>query len=291
MKWQIPAKTFLVGEYAALADASAIVLTTTPCFELSLDDHPGPTPINVNAPASIFWQQQKCSNQYLHWTDPYQGIGGLGASGAQFLGAYMASCTIQHRDFDLAELMQAYYQCSWSGTGLRPSGYDIIAQSQSGCVFINKSQQIIQSYPWPFADLSFILIHTGVKLATHEYLQDTNLPLCLDTLSYLSDQARKAFEDINSTLLVNSINQYHQELTKANRVASHSLDLIEQISKYPEPLAIKGCGAMGADIVLIVCPSSQKSSLIEKIKANLWTLLATENNLYKKDLKFCVNPV
>ena len=29
MKWQIPAKTFLLGEYAALAEASAILLTTT----------------------------------------------------------------------------------------------------------------------------------------------------------------------------------------------------------------------------------------------------------------------
>ena len=36
MKWRIPAKTFLLGEYAAVAGESAIVLTTSPCFELSL---------------------------------------------------------------------------------------------------------------------------------------------------------------------------------------------------------------------------------------------------------------
>ena len=34
--WKIPAKTFLVGEYAALTGACAIVLTTKPCFSFSL---------------------------------------------------------------------------------------------------------------------------------------------------------------------------------------------------------------------------------------------------------------
>ena len=36
MKWSIPAKTFILGEYAAIAQRSAILVTTTPYFEVKL---------------------------------------------------------------------------------------------------------------------------------------------------------------------------------------------------------------------------------------------------------------
>ena len=49
--WTIPAKTFLMGEYAALAGESALLLTTTPHFELSLTDNPGLHGIHPDSPA------------------------------------------------------------------------------------------------------------------------------------------------------------------------------------------------------------------------------------------------
>ena len=49
--WSIPAKTFLVGEYAALKEQSAILLTTTPCFELRLTSQPGLHGIHPQSPA------------------------------------------------------------------------------------------------------------------------------------------------------------------------------------------------------------------------------------------------
>ena len=65
MKWFIPAKTFLLGEYAALAEASAIILTTTPCFELSLSSKKGLSGIHPKSPAGLWWQQQQCLNKGL----------------------------------------------------------------------------------------------------------------------------------------------------------------------------------------------------------------------------------
>ncbi|MDR3442781.1 MAG: hypothetical protein P4L65_07150 [Legionella sp.] len=280
MKWSIPAKTFLLGEYAAVAEASAIVLTTTPCFELTLTTEEGLSGIHPESPAGLWWLQQAHTGKGLAWHDPYAGRGGLGASSAQFLGSYWASCLIQGKPSNIEHMLDAYYQCAWTGKGLRPSGYDVIAQSLQGAVFINKKNQFIQSYAWPFKDLSFFLIHTGVKLATHHHLQDTTLPKPIDYLSTLVDEAQQAFETADSNLLVSCINRYHEQLRELNLVAEHSLKLINEFKGYPEVIAAKGCGALGADILLLVSSRDNATTLNNKLNAKNWTVLANENSLY-----------
>jgi mevalonate kinase len=279
MKWDIPAKTFLLGEYAAIAEASAILITTTPYFELSLNHSDELIGIHPESPAGIWWKLKQNTHGGLSFYDPYHRIGGLGASSAQFLGSYLASCSLKNTQPDLNDMLSAYYQSSWSGSGLRPSGYDVIAQSQQGCVYINKKNKIIQSYPWPFQNLSLFLIHTGEKLATHHHLQTTTLPTQVSQLSAIVDQAKHAFDQTNSAQLVNSINEYHHVLTELNLVAQHSLVSINQLkTQHPEILAIKGCGALGADILLIITAKHDAPLLKNKLHSQNWLLLATEEN-------------
>lgn len=279
MKWSIPAKTFLLGEYAAVAEASAIVVTTTPCFELSLTSEAGLHGIHPESPAGLWWQQRKHSKVGLSWYDPYAGRGGLGASSAQFLASYWASCYVEGKIPNEQSMLEAYYQSSWTGKGLRPSGYDVMAQSQRGCVYINKKNGVTQSYGWPFQDLSFVLIHTGVKLATHHHLQDTTLPSQIDSLSNLVDEAKEAFEQNDSQQLINCVNSYHEQLANLNLVAEHTLNLIEQFKHYPEVLAVKGCGALGADILLLITSRKNLPILNKKLILENWTVIATENSL------------
>jgi mevalonate kinase len=279
MKWQIPAKTFLLGEYAALAEASAMVVTTTPYFELSLRHHDtAPLQgIHPESPAGLWWQKQASAGASLSWYDPYQGCGGLGASSAQFIGSYLASCALKDALPSLNEMLNAYYQCAWNGQGLRPSGYDLIAQAHYGCVYINKHQEHIQTYAWPFKDLSFFLIHTGVKLATHHHLQQVTLPSNrIKQLSTLVDQANEAFTQQNSHAFIECIKHYHQQLKQLNLVAEHSLLLIEELSADSEILAVKGCGALGADIILILTDRHNAKSLHQKLKTQNKKILATE---------------
>ncbi|MCL9682802.1 hypothetical protein [Legionella maioricensis] len=279
MKWQIPAKTFLLGEYAAVAEASAIILTTTPYFELSLTDSDELTGIHPDSPAGVWWRQQKYSGKSLSWYDPYNGLGGLGASSAQFLASYLATSYLENKIPDLTAMLTAYYESSWSGTGLRPSGYDVIAQSQQGCVYINKHKKTVISYDWPFKDLSFILLHTGVKLATHHHLQAASLPYQVDELSLIADEAKQAFDQINSEQLLHAINNYHHQLSEINLVAQHSLEFINQLKTHSEVLAVKGCGAMGADVLLVLTARQDAPSLRDKLHSKNWTILATEENL------------
>lgn len=280
MKWFIPAKTFLLGEYAAVAEASAIILTTTPCFELSLTSKENLVGIHPQSPAGLWWHQQKYPGAGLSWYDPYAGRGGLGASSAQFLASYLAGYSIQHQKPDLNSMLQAYYQSSWNGKGLRPSGYDVIAQSQQGCVYINKHNKIIHCSNWPFPDLSFFLIHTGVKLATHYHLQDTPLPTQIEYLSTLVDMGKQAFAQQDSQKIITCVTRYQKKLTELNLITEHSLHLIKQLKRHPEVLAIKGCGALGADILLILTTKHTASKFKEKLRLQNYSILATENSLY-----------
>lgn len=291
MKWHIPAKTFLLGEYAAIAEGSALILTTTPSFSLSINESAAnaQSTIHPESPAGKWLLHQNIVTKKMDWHDPYKGQGGLGASSAQFIGVFLADCYLHDKVPTLSALLSAYYTCAWNQKGLKPSGYDVIAQSQNGCVFINKSKQIIQSYAWPFNSLSFILIHSGKKLATHNHLLDTSLPNDLSSLSALSDNARIAFEESDAEKLVNSINRYHQKLAELSLVAQHSYELIQQLSNLKEVLAIKGCGAMGSDLILIVCEKQNKQHVIQQLSARGHHALATEDNLNTKSLKISLD--
>lgn len=284
MKWQIPAKTFLLGEYSAVAEASAIILTTTPNFELSLSDKESLLEqIHPQSPAGILWFKEKTQGKYLSWNDPYNGRGGLGASSAQFLACYWAVCHLNNKKPDLNSMLELYYQSSWTGKGLRPSGYDVIAQSHQGCVYINKQKNLIKAFNWPFKELSFLILHTGIKLATHHHLMETPLPAPIDYMSSLVDSAKQAFEQKNSTQLINAINDYHQILFNLNLVALHSLDIINSIEEYSEVLAIKGCGALGADTILIITKQQDLLLMKERLEAKKYLILATNNDMTQAD--------
>ncbi|MBA3537418.1 MAG: hypothetical protein H0T84_12555 [Tatlockia sp.] len=280
MTFQIPAKTFLLGEYAAIAGASAIILTTIPCFELAFTEDDKMHGIHPDSPAGQWWAHHRISSQGLSWRDPYQGIGGLGASSAQFLGAYLASCKLLHLDPNQKALLDAYYQCSWRGEGLKPSGYDVLAQSQNQCVYINHEQKIIKAYEWPFKDISFLLLHSGQKLATHYHLQNMRLPNSINQLSATVELAHQAFEQADSEKLVEAVSCYEQQLASLGLVASHSQEHVRIFNSQPEVLAAKGCGALGADVLLLIVPSDCLKSKAKNLADEGWTVLATNNDLY-----------
>ncbi|KTC85234.1 mevalonate kinase [Legionella brunensis] len=280
MKWQIPAKTFLLGEYAAVAGGSAIILTTGPCFELAFTQDNRMHEIHPESPAGQWWQHHRMPIQGLAWRDPYEGRGGLGASSAQFIGAYLASCHLLQIVPNRKALLDAYYQSAWRGEGLRPSGYDVLAQIQNRCVYINRQTNQTQSYDWVFKDIAFLLLHSGQKLATHYHLQRMSLPDSINELSAISEQAKRAFEQENSAELIMAINNYQQQLTNRNLIAPHSLKHIQAFKTQDNVLAAKGCGALGADVLLLIVPKSSLKSKISSLITEGWSVLATSDDLY-----------
>ncbi|MDF1684830.1 MAG: hypothetical protein P1U36_09270 [Legionellaceae bacterium] len=281
--WTIPAKTFLLGEYAALHGGPAIVLTTTPCFEVGLSTEQTSPVIHPDSPAGLFWTHADNSSQ-LTWHDPYHGIGGLGASSAQFLGAYWAAAESQLQSHTNQEaLLDAYWACSWQGgQGVRPSGYDVLAQASSGCVYLN-NHEVLSAYAWPFTDMAFILLHTGDKLATHHHLQDICLTEAMTELSSIVLLGQEAFERSDSKQLIKAVKAYHEALTTLNLVAERTKQQLASLTQNQDVLACKGCGAMGADVLLVLAPSSRLSACKKRFELDGWRVLATSNDLYVKN--------
>lgn len=280
MTWSIPAKTFLIGEYAAIEGASAIILTTTPCFKVRLSANPGLHGIHRDSPAGRFWAREGRPGIGLTWSDPYEGCGGLGASSAQFLGVYLASKHLQETKSSRVELMSYYFEYAWDGVGSRPSGYDVLAQSQHRCVHINRQKNICQAVDWPFSDMAYILLHTGKKLATHQHLQTLALPSQIHQLSSTADQARIAFLSRDSQLLIDAVNDYHHQLMSMNLIAQHSLGQIKSLQEHPDIVAVKGCGALGADVLLVLIPTEKQATILQLLQRRGWAILATTNDLF-----------
>lgn len=320
MKWLFPAKTFLIGEYIALQGGQALILTTTPCFEVSLEIGAPKCDFPMHSPAYNLWKKHLSAYDYtLNWQDPYLGLGGLGASSAQFLGAYYAQNYLQKNFNAFRNLIANYLEYAWNGKGMPPSGYDLIAQSNQECVYIAGNQNlnlikdafarklsdaasqasianlsteapaslrateiVYKNYAWPFLDLAFILLHTGKKQATHVYLQNLNSLENLDILFKIAKIGCDAFKNADSISFINAINGYYAALSKLNLVANHTLETIKTLQTKNDILAAKGCGALGADILLLIVKKSKLLSIISELESENYKVIATNQQIFKK---------
>lgn len=277
----IPAKTFLVGEYAALKEKSAILLTTTPCFELRTTSLPGLHGIHPDSPAGRWWAHCDIRDYGLSWHDPYHGLGGMGASSAQFLAVYQACAQLQGHPVNQEVLLQDYWSLSLTQPGIRPSGYDLLAQSSQGCVYLNRQTETYENYPWPFSDLGFILVHSQQKVATHDHLKELVLTHATDQLSDLVEHAKTAFVKRSSYHLIESVKAYHQILCEQNWVATHTLACIKRLYQETDAVAIKGCGAMGSDVLLLLVKQTSMANQMRYLAQAGWQVLANSESLYQ----------
>ena len=274
LHWSIPAKSFVIGEYVALAGETAILMSHTPGFKFSLTEEPGLIGIHPDSPAGLLWHESNdLSNQGGRWDDPYQGLGGLGASSAQFIGVYRARMALSHRELERESLLESYCNITQPKTGVAPSGYDVLAQLQQGFVHINRKKGAYESFSWPFKDLATLFIHTQKKLATHLHLQSLSTRLDVAELLRLAKSALVGCEQGDSQRFIDMINAYHLALNQRGWVAPHTLSAIEEIRSLCPVLAAKGCGAMGADVILLVIERSAESNIAKTIRESGWMII------------------
>ncbi len=88
----------------------------------------------------------------------------------------------------MQSLLQDYLSVAWNGEGTAPSGADLIAQFNGQITYFDRLHYQIETLTWPFSDLSFLIVRTGYKIATHHHLQklqsfamDQLLALCQET--------------------------------------------------------------------------------------------------------------
>jgi mevalonate kinase len=268
---QVPSKTFLLGEYLAMQGGPAIMALTSPCFSLNSKQR-----LHPDCMAARFWRDYQGRDCDWGLTDPYHGKGGLGASSAEFVLAYKQ--IFPQSQQNPAHLREIFFKYVDENAKQKPSGYDVMAQMHQGLLCIQENH--IEPLTWSFEQLGFVLVHTGQKLKTHEHLFTGQWTLDVEQLSQNVQKATHALKIQNDDLFVQSICDFHQALCESHLVATHSLDLLNQLRMNLPILASKGCGAMGADVMLLVMKIQNMPTVIRYLQQEKLDILATHQQLY-----------
>ncbi|MDG0817405.1 hypothetical protein [Bdellovibrio svalbardensis] len=285
--FSIPGKTFLLGEYLALHGGPTLVALTQPNFELIAHKGSGSLgTIHSDSPAGKFISTYPdYFRQFdLEFKDPYQGKGGFGASTAQFLGVYSlwlykeAHHQDMHKLVDLRHLLEAYNKVAWNGQGFPPSGADLVGQVKGSLTFFEKKKGLVSVASWPFADLEFYLIHTGNKLATHEHLRALG-DFDSSGLEKSFAIAKSSFETHQSEMFVEAVNLYAMNLQALGFTCEPTLKLLADIRKHSGIKAIKGCGALGVDVLFAVVAKEQSQELKNYCQKNGLSIVASHHQI------------
>lgn len=280
----IPSKTFVLGEYLALTGGPTLVLCTAPYFTLHVsasshtkkinlpDLHPESPAAKLMASSPEFYQ-----NYTLTFSDPHQGRGGLGASSAQFAALFALRQQVPlQTDETILQALATYQALTAEKEGMPPSGADLVAQMKGGFCFFDKVQKKIVSIAWPFPDISFCLIHTGQKIATHTHLQTLKDLNCADLVEIVM-AGYTSLNQQNSAGFSAAINAYASRLQSKNLVAPHTQALLNKVQQHPSVLAAKGCGALGADIIFVLLSKKSSDEFRRWVTAQQLTIIQLDN--------------
>ena len=281
-KISFPGKTFLIGEYAVLQGAPAILVNTKPRFTFSFqlkkrnkncsisdiasDSSVKKSTVQMYHPRSPAGQWLMLHPKVMPFydifsQDPYRGKGGFGFSSAQFGFVYLLSQIRGGQNLSKDHLLSVWKSYrSLNFDGLVPSGADLVSQWVGNVCLFSFDPFNVRSVSWPFPDLDFFLIHTGEKLNTWEHLK----VLSKRGFSKLSSLAEKAIVNMDSCDkegFISTVDEYALFLEKENLVHEKTLWFLKKIRKLRYVMTAKGCGAMGAEVVVLFFDSKNKEKV------------------------------
>lgn len=277
----VAGKTFLAGEYLALHGGPALVAATGPRFEMKIVDNKNAfvsDQLHADSPAGKLLQKQAdFFQQYsFQMKDPYQ-TGGFGASTAQFVLLHALwqlrgqVFTETERFFDWHEMINDYRELAFQGKGFPPSGADLVGMCRGGLTWFERNTGNMQSFAWPFQDIDFMIVKTPFKLATHEHLA-TLSSFDSEALSRPMHEIREALVNIDTKLFLQGMRVFRQLIESNGWVADQSKVLLGLLENHSEILFAKGCGAMGADVLLLLF-ERKNFSAVQKIAGDLGLLV------------------
>ncbi|MCC6137815.1 MAG: hypothetical protein IT287_04235 [Bdellovibrionaceae bacterium] len=258
MKFKIPSKTFLLGEYLALAGGPALLMAHGPYFECEFAESQQDIPFHPDSPAGIWVDihEEIYQKTKITFKDPHGGSGGFGASTAQFIATYLyvlAQQKMLRPGVTLNDLQKwavlEDYRNLFEDEEIPPSGYDVLAQLQGGLSAISATEHNISSQAWPFDDVEILLYKTKTKINTHDHLKKVKLDdTIIEKLEVPAEKCAEAFINKNSEDFFAGLKEFSDALEVAQLIAAPTRELIKTWTAQPEVLCARGCGALGADV-------------------------------------------
>lgn len=328
----VPGKTFLVGEYLALSGGPSVVISTEPCFEFHwetsvVDSASGPSlhhPFHRDSPAGSFLNAIQFSTSLngphvehtIKFKDPFSGAGGLGASTAEFAGAWVfRNWLLKSADWsfegslvagqeDHRETIAPLWKSdrvgaakfrdmldAYKATMVKGSGADLVSQVAGGLAVWDARHDDMRRFQWPalwsMEGLCLSILLTGRKMPTHEHLAGLQ-PLDAGSESEMRSWVEDAVQALaleDAERLIASVRGFGKVLEDTGRVADHTRTLLHELADFAGVRAAKGCGAMGSDVILVIHDQTAKVTLSEFTKRHQLKLAATEKEICATGLR------
>lgn len=272
--FSFPSKTFIVGEYAALEGAPAIIANTFPRFYFLVskkkqksDPHTNLQHFHPKSPAGLWLNRHpQILKQYqIAALDPHKGKGGFGFSSAAFNLVYYVSHVLANSEkYPVLKIWQAYRRLHFEGK--HASGADVVSQYMGKLCVFSSQPFYAESMEWPFQDLDFILLRTGISVNTWEHLKELKISTSkMQALVTLSTESVLCLKAANSTRFIKLVNEYAACLKKLSLTHPKALNLLRQIHSK-KILAIKACGALGAEVICVFFHPSNKQQILTLFK-------------------------
>lgn len=261
LKFSVPGKTFLVGEYAVLAGGPCLGLGTNPSF--SIVPNANGQSFHPESPAGLYLHKKSIENFAHDFINPY-GVGGFGASTAEFIFSYYSN---PHAIKKLPDVFKNYLELFTDRKEQKPSGADLITQLVGGICHIDLSTAVptFEKLNWDFTDLDFLIYSTGLKVKTHEHLAELDRSLCVELVEP-SHTVIEAFKTNDGPIFTKALSVWSNKLEQMGLTAKPVADLKQNLEQRIPGILVKPCGALGADVIVIICPKAQKKHVLEQIQ-------------------------
>lgn len=241
----IPSKTFLLGEYAVLAGAPALVLCHAPFFRASWIKEA--SSFHPDSPAGK-WLSLQTQAQGVNFEDPYGGSGGFGGSTAELAASFYL---YNEKKLSEEELMSFYYDLFSSQRA--PSGADLFAQlgRKEGLFSFTKNPLKKENLDWPFKDVQILIYKRKVKLPTHQHLQSLKREQKFEDMAEFSHQGLKALRSSDWEEFLGASKSFVDLQNRRGLLDPGSQDLCLRLQKIEGVFFARGCGARGADVLAV----------------------------------------
>jgi mevalonate kinase len=249
----LPSKAFILGEYAVLKGAPALVATLAPRFELRESGEGKKfSEISPEAPVRLLLSNAGQEGSALldaSFLDPHKGSGGFGGSTAEFALAYGA---LHGTSTPVTKMWSEYCRIQ-----PKASGADLAAQWSGGAVIadpVMKTVEKIAAEKLLSRWFVFSAAHQpGRKVKTHEHLD----ALARADLSHLAKSevlhnGLQAARTGQFEAFARAVNEYAMLLRSMGFELPQTTEDRMALRDVRGVCAVKGTGAMQADAILVL---------------------------------------
>ena len=253
--FEAPSKTFIVGEYAVLYGAPALLLNTKPCFTLQAwhENETRHCPFHPDSPAGLYYKKFEYEFKKLRivFSDPHNGLGGFGCSSAEFLLLKKLHDAVLEKKSCPWDTLSEYKIITENQTPA-PSGADVVAQFHymTEIILYRPETKEISQLSWPFASINYSVKHTGYKIKTHESLIKPNT-LPVKRMTDIVEATALALKQTDSSAFAKCIQDYEKIMDEQHLVCENTKNITQNLLLKGNIRAAKGCGTLAADVIFI----------------------------------------